>query len=99
MSPCGTHTHRPRTRGECGSARPCPWVGCRYHLLLEVGRDGSLRLTHPDIWAMPMSCCLDVADRGGETQDVIGAILGLNRDAIRTTETRALDSVAWGLST
>lgn len=28
---------RPRTRGEClEEARPCPWVGCRYHLLLEV---------------------------------------------------------------
>lgn len=28
---------RPRTRGEClEEARPCPWVGCRHHLLLEV---------------------------------------------------------------
>lgn len=28
---------RPRTRGECANGpRPCPWVSCRYHLLLEV---------------------------------------------------------------
>lgn len=28
---------RPRTRGDClAEARPCPWVGCRHHLLLEV---------------------------------------------------------------
>ncbi len=28
---------RPRTRGDClAEARPCPWVGCRYHLLLDV---------------------------------------------------------------
>lgn len=28
---------RPRTRAEClQEARPCPWVGCRHHLLLEV---------------------------------------------------------------
>ena len=30
------HT-RPQTRGECaGGARPCPWVSCRYHLLIEA---------------------------------------------------------------
>lgn len=28
---------RPRTRGDClEEARPCPWVGCRHHLLLEA---------------------------------------------------------------
>lgn len=28
---------RPKTRGEClAEARPCPWVGCRHHLLIEV---------------------------------------------------------------
>lgn len=28
---------RPRTRGEClEEARPCPWVGCRDHLLLDL---------------------------------------------------------------
>lgn len=28
---------RPQTRLECQlEARPCPWVGCRHHLLLEV---------------------------------------------------------------
>lgn len=27
---------RPRTRGEClEEARPCPWVGCRDHLLID----------------------------------------------------------------
>lgn len=30
---------RPRTRGEClEEARPCPWVGCKHHLLLGVAR-------------------------------------------------------------
>jgi hypothetical protein len=47
---------RPTTRGEClQEARPCPWVSCRHHLLLEVarskgGRDvrpTSLRLNRP----------------------------------------------------
>jgi hypothetical protein len=47
---------RPTTRAEClQEARPCPWVSCRHHLLLEVaaskgGRDvrpTSLRLNRP----------------------------------------------------
>ena len=36
---------RPTTRGECrAAARPCPWVGCRYHLLIEVTSSGGLQL-------------------------------------------------------
>ncbi len=32
-------SERPRTRAECaGGARPCPWVACEHHLLLELGR-------------------------------------------------------------
>ena len=47
---------RPTTRAEClQEGRPCPWVSCRHHLLLEVartkgGRDvrpTSLRLNRP----------------------------------------------------
>lgn len=37
---------RPTTRGDCAEAqRPCPWVSCRYHLLLDVGPCGSLRVS------------------------------------------------------
>ncbi len=36
---------RPRTRGECiGKPRPCPWIGCRYHLLLRVTHANTLVL-------------------------------------------------------
>ena len=32
---------RPVTRGDClAEARPCPWVGCQYHLLLDVAKAG-----------------------------------------------------------
>jgi hypothetical protein len=28
---------RPKTRADCrAEARPCPWVGCRYHLLADI---------------------------------------------------------------
>lgn len=37
---------RPRTRAEClGRPRPCPWVGCRYHLGLSVMEGGTIE-TH-----------------------------------------------------
>jgi hypothetical protein len=48
---------RPTTRADCGQeARPCPWTGCRHHLLLEVAgsrggkdmRPTSLRLNRPN---------------------------------------------------
>lgn len=36
---------RPVTRADCEDGpRPCPWVSCRYHLLVDVNRVGSLRL-------------------------------------------------------
>lgn len=34
---------RPATRGDCvDGQRPCPWVGCRYHLAVDVGQRGTL---------------------------------------------------------
>ncbi len=56
---------RPKTRADCqAEARPCPWVGCRHHLLLEVAKakpkDGrearatSLRLNQPSRGAMKL---------------------------------------------
>lgn len=43
---------RPTTREQClEEARPCPWVGCRHHLLLEVavsqGKPTKLVLNRP----------------------------------------------------
>ena len=37
---------RPRTRGDCvNGPRPCPWIGCRHHLLLEaVDRRGRIHV-------------------------------------------------------
>ena len=40
---------RPRTRGDCINAiRPCPWVGCRHHLYLDVhAATGAITLNFP----------------------------------------------------
>lgn len=57
---------RPRTRGECvGGPRPCPWVGCRYHLYLDVDPyTGRLKINFPGLSPLeiPWTCALDVAE-------------------------------------
>lgn len=60
---------RPKVRGECASLpRPCPFVGCRYHLQLTVTRTGSIQ-AHQGVDAAhlrkaPYTCALDAADEG-----------------------------------
>lgn len=88
---------RPQTRGDCGSVpRPCPYVGCRWHLYLDVNEDtGSLTLNFPDLEVCDMeeSCALDVADDEGCTLERCGDLLNLTRERIRQLELRALDAV------
>ena len=88
---------RPRTRGECvDGARPCPWVGCRQHLYLDVTRAGNLQLNFPDLEPDEMgeSCALDLADRGENSLEDIGAAMGVTRERARQIETQALTSLA-----
>ncbi len=85
---------KPRTRAECSDApRPCPYVSCKYHLFIDVSnRTGAIKLNFPDleVWDMPESCALDVADRGGTTLEDVGAIMNLTRERIRQVEVKAL---------
>jgi hypothetical protein len=86
---------RPRTRGECvHGVRPCPWVGCRYHMYLDVQEEtGSLKIVFPDrdYDGLADTCALDVADRGEHTLD--GGLLNVTRERARQLETRALRAV------
>jgi hypothetical protein len=93
---------RPATRGDClaggiNAARPCPWVSCAQHLALYVHEgSGNVKVTspgldgEPDLDAMRDTCALDVADRGGETLDEVGAATNLTRERIRQLESVAL---------
>lgn len=84
---------RPRTREGCSDVpRPCPFVSCRYHLFLDVSpRTGAIKLNFPDLEPEQLSesCCLDVADRGGETLEQVGAIMNITRERIRQIEVKA----------
>lgn len=88
---------RPRTRADCaGVPRPCPFVGCRWHLFLDVRRSGSLLLNFPglDPSQLPprQSCVLDViADApAGLPRKALGRLLGIGKDRVRQLELEAL---------
>lgn len=90
---------RPRKRGECVHApRPCPWVGCKYHLFLEVQDlphmrgPGSLKFSFPnqESWELKETCALDVADREGLTLEDVGLLLNITRERVRQIEMVAL---------
>ncbi|MBT9557524.1 MAG: hypothetical protein IV100_15895 [Myxococcales bacterium] len=84
---------RPRTRGDCASGpRPCPWVGCRQHLFLDVSPKGAILVNHEtsDPMEMTDTCALDLADRGGRTLEEVGAVMHVTRERVRQIETDAL---------
>lgn len=85
---------RPRTRGECKNGpRPCPWVGCRHHLYLEVNpHSGSLKLNFGavDLHCLPYTCSLDIADKGRAVLEQVGHVLNLTRERARQIEMHAL---------
>lgn len=94
---------RPRTRGDCvDGPRPCPYLGCKYHLALDVSPAGSLFDNFPnrDLDELEETCALDVADRGGVTLERIGELLNVTRERIRQIEARVLRraGTAWAES-
>jgi hypothetical protein len=89
------HAPHPQTRAECPTERPCPYVGCRYHLHCDVTRTGNLILNFPDLqpWELTPSCALDVSDDGEHTLEEVGELLNLTRERIRQIEATALEKL------
>lgn len=95
-----TKSRLPRTRAECTDGpRPCPHVGCRYHLFLDVKPEtGNLTMVFPDLEPGDLvhSCALDVAEAGGATLEEVGVLLNLTRERVRQIEIIALAKVELG---
>lgn len=94
----GIEETRPTVRSQClpggrNAERPCPWVSCAHHLYIDVSpRSGAIKVNFPDleVWEMPETCALDVADRMGLTLDEVATLMNLTRERIRQLETRSV---------
>jgi hypothetical protein len=86
---------RPRRRDECpDGGRPCPYVGCRFHLYLDVNeRNGNIKFNFPghEVWEIPATCALDVA-AGSEELSLagVGRFLNITRQRVRVVEESTL---------
>jgi hypothetical protein len=85
---------RPQTRGDCvDGIRPCPYVGCKFNLYLDVTPEtGVIKLNFPDLDPDELgeSCALDVAEDGGRELLPIARALNVTRERVRQIEVRAL---------
>lgn len=97
---------RPTTRGECeemrrdvdGKRTACPFVGCSYHLALDVDPStGSIKWARPgvELDELPATCALDVIEDAvdaGEviTQQRIAVVMGITKQGVATIERKVL---------
>ncbi len=82
----------PATRGECADVpRPCPWVGCRYHLYLDITEVGSIKFNFPHLEPHELedSCALDAAEEMGCILEEVAAMMNLTRERVRQIEDAA----------
>lgn len=89
---------RPQVRAQCRDVpRPCPYVGCRFSLYLDVSDTGSIKLNFPKLmpWEMDpnRSCALDLAEGDGMTLEGVGEAMNVTRERVRQIETIALDKI------
>lgn len=71
-------------------------MSCKHSLYLDVNmRTGSIKANFPDleVWELPETCALDVADKEGVTLEEVGAIVNLTRERIRQLETKGLEKL------
>jgi hypothetical protein len=63
-------------------------------MYLDTTANGSITLNFPDLepWEMPKrgSCALDIAERGPQTLEYVGAAMNLTRERVRQLEVKAL---------
>jgi hypothetical protein len=84
---------RPVTRGDCvDGERPCPYSGCRHHLMLDVNEQtGGIRANNGlEVEELQETCALDVADRGGATLEEVAQLMKVSRERVRQIELSGL---------
>lgn len=76
--------------------RPCPYVGCRWNLYLDLTKTGGIKINFPDLEPDEMrhSCALDVAEDGELGLASIADIMNLSRERVRQIEVEAMVHMA-----
>ncbi|PJF33652.1 MAG: hypothetical protein CUN57_01585, partial [Phototrophicales bacterium] len=84
---------RPKNVSQCPKGR-CPYVGCRYHIWMDVNpKNGSITYNFPpEIGPTDIlqPCALRFAEQGGRNLEEIGSYFGLTKERIRQIEEQAL---------
>jgi hypothetical protein len=91
--------NRPKTRAECNAVpRPCPYVGCRYNLYLDVDELGRIIIPDADtpIEERRYSCALDVVEDNPDGIGVVrlATLTGHAREELKRIEVRGRDAMA-----
>jgi hypothetical protein len=80
----------------CYGFRPCPFVSCKHHLLIDVAHPGRLVKTSPFddqsdadgsvvagvLMSQAQTCSLDVADEGESAPRAIGRLVNTSRQMV-----------------
>jgi hypothetical protein len=96
QNPYPDDVQRPVTRADCVDApRPCPFVSCRHHLALDIGKKGNIKVNFPELelHELPATCVLDIASLGGATLDDCASMMNITRERLRQLEHGALDRI------
>lgn len=85
---------RPKTRADCEwGIRPCPYVGCRHNLYLDVStKTGNIKFNFPHLKPeeMIVSCALDVTRHGPQTIESVGEKMNVTRERARQMEAKVV---------
>lgn len=87
---------RPKIRGDCANvARPCPYVGCRHHLYLDVRKDRiAFNVYGREVWDLEHSCSLDYAELGGMSLQEVADAMSISRERARQILDHAIAKLA-----
>lgn len=87
----------PQARSDCrGGPRPCPFVSCKYHLFLVIDprkATVSHRVDASDIWEIPFTCALDIAEMGGAEFLRVSKVLNLSVEYTLTLHNAAVSKI------
>ena len=101
---------RPKTRQDClpggsNAQRPCPWVSCEHHPLVDINiKSGSIESPYPELFSIEdgipvidwekaqFSCVLDFVDQHahGVALEEVAASLQMTRENVRWIENAGL---------